>query len=217
MYAAKKMVLVKKPAEAKQDKKPTTVAKTSSSPSVPDPEGTPLDTLETLPETLPDSLEAVLGDTLPDTPGEHEQSEAETTPDTQPECTQTEVETDAPPVSAQFKGADLEGNEDAQLYYMGWKDASSQATKKRKLFENANSRNPVKKAEGLEDEEDSNTKQHKDEDEKATQLEDEKATQVENEKGSNYEQQKDEEDEELKGTQLEATSLATRWSLDAQL
>ena len=207
MSASKKTVMAKKPASAMSPPKPTTVVKPSkaspnprpsSSADEPEPQDTQLDTLADW-------------DTQPDT-------QPETQPETHPaghvaDCTETEVE-----------GED-------ESFWLGWVDESSQAKKKQKLETQSSSSNNeqhkgdrgaqpsamapkelVKKADDLEKDEKKNSRWN--------QLWDEEGNPrdlvKEAEDPEDEKDEKDEEGEELESTQLEATSLATRWSLDAQ-
>ena len=218
MSAAKKTVIGKKPASL-QGPKPTTVVKPSraypkprpsSSADEPEPQDTQLDTLlETQPDTQP-----------------------ETQPDTQPE-TQPETQLDAPrhPLGhvADCTETEVEGEDES--FWLGWVDESSQAKKKQKLETPSSSSNNeqhkddqgaqpsamapkelVKKADDLEKDEKKNSRWN--------QLWDEEGNPrdlvKEAEDPEDEKDEKDEEGEELESTQLEATSLATRWSLDAQ-
>ena len=224
MSASKKTVIAKKPASAMSPPKPTTVVKPSkaspnprpsSSADEPEPQDTQLDTLFlTPPDTQPE--------TQPDT-------QPETQPDTQPE---TQLDAPRHPLGhvADCTETEVEGEDES--FWLGWVDESSQAKKKQKLETQSSSSNNeqhkgdrgaqpsamapkelVKKADDLEKDEKKNSRWN--------QLWDEEGNPrdlvKEAEDPEDEKDEKDEEGEELESTQLEATSLATRWSLDAQL
>ena len=218
--SAKKTVANKKPASA-QGPKPTVVVKPSRAIPMPKPssiadEPEPLDTqLETLLETPPDTQPETQPDTQPQTQPETQLDAPRHPLGHVAECTETEVEDDT--------GADLEGNE---FFYLGWKDESTQHKQKKQKLETPSSssnneqhkddqgalpsamapKELVKKADDHEKDEEGNSRDLV-----------KKTEDLEDEKGSNNEQHKDEKDEEgeeLEGTQLEDTSLATRWSLE---